>query len=141
MKIDFFFFLNEYIWKIFLQKCLLSSPLHFIWRLSKSLNLIGCQGDKEGKLKKMFKNLLTNHKVDEAFTFHTCLWHYPVHELCFFFVSIRLEAWLLWQLFSLLWLYLANSQVSVYRTIGPQVLIISHFGFHGITVVLISSVF
>ena len=26
--------------------------------------------------------------------------------------------------FSLLWLYLANSQVSVYRTIGPMVLVI-----------------
>ena len=35
---DFFFF------------CLLSVPLSFIWLLSKSLNLIGYQGDKKGKL-------------------------------------------------------------------------------------------
>ena len=30
-----------------LQKCLLSSRLHFIRRLSKSLNLIGCQSKQE----------------------------------------------------------------------------------------------
>ena len=29
-----------------LQKCLLSSPLRFIRLLSKSVNLIGCRGDK-----------------------------------------------------------------------------------------------
>ena len=29
------------------QKCLLSSPLHFIRLLYKSLNLIGCQGHKK----------------------------------------------------------------------------------------------
>ena len=38
--------LNGYFWNLFLQKCLLSSPLHFIWLLSISLNLIGRQGDK-----------------------------------------------------------------------------------------------
>ena len=32
----------------FLQKCLLLGPLHFIRLLSKSLNLIGCQGHKKG---------------------------------------------------------------------------------------------
>ena len=30
------------------QKCLLSSTLRFIRILSKSLNLIGCHGDKKG---------------------------------------------------------------------------------------------
>ena len=49
VKIDNFFCLNGCIWNLFLQKCLLSSPLHFIWFLSKLLNLIGCQGDKKGK--------------------------------------------------------------------------------------------
>ena len=33
-----------------LQKCLLSSPLHFIRLLSKSLSLIGSQGHKKGLL-------------------------------------------------------------------------------------------
>ena len=43
VKIDNFFCLHRYIWNLFLQKFLLSSPLRFIWLLSKSLNLIGCQ--------------------------------------------------------------------------------------------------
>ena len=33
----------------FLQKCLLSSPLHFIRLLSKSVNLIGCRRGKKGQ--------------------------------------------------------------------------------------------
>ena len=41
VKIDNFFCLNGDIWNLFLQKCLLSRPLSFIWLLSKSLNLIG----------------------------------------------------------------------------------------------------
>ena len=40
------FCLNEDSWNLFLQKCLLCSPLHFIRLLSKSLNLIGFQGHK-----------------------------------------------------------------------------------------------
>ena len=79
VKIGIFFCLNEDIWNLFLQKCLLSSPLSFIWLLSNSLNLIGYPWGKKGKFKKKcLKNLL-------------------------------------------LWLYLANSQVSVYRTIGPLI--------------------
>ena len=34
---------------------------------------------------KMFKNLLRNHKEDEAETWHTCLEHYPLQKLCFFY--------------------------------------------------------
>ena len=45
-EIDYFFCLIGDIW-IFLQKCLLSSRLRFIRLLSKSVNLIGCQGDKK----------------------------------------------------------------------------------------------
>ena len=41
VKIDTFFRLNGDIWNLFLQKCLLSSPLPFICFLSKSPNLIG----------------------------------------------------------------------------------------------------
>ena len=48
VKSDICFCLNEDIWKMFLQKYFLGSPLLFIWLLSKSLNLIGCQGDKNG---------------------------------------------------------------------------------------------
>ena len=35
--------------EFFLQKCLLSSPHHFIWFLFKSVNLIGCPGGKKGQ--------------------------------------------------------------------------------------------
>ena len=37
------------IFGFFLQKCLLSSHLRFIRLLSKSVNLIGCRGDKKGQ--------------------------------------------------------------------------------------------
>ena len=32
---------------------------------------------------KMFKNLLRNHKENEAKTRHTCLEHNPLQKLCF----------------------------------------------------------
>ena len=37
----------------------------------------------------MFKNLLTNHKGDEAETWHTCLGHWPLYK--FFFYSCRIR--------------------------------------------------
>ena len=45
------FFLSHwgYLDFFFLQKCLLSSPLHFIRLLSKSVKLIGCRRSKKGK--------------------------------------------------------------------------------------------
>ena len=49
VKIGIFSCLNGDIWNLFLQKCLLSSPLRFICLLSKLLNLFGCQGNKKGK--------------------------------------------------------------------------------------------
>ena len=48
-EIDIFFCLIWDILIFFLQKCLLSSPLRFIWLLSKSVNLIGCRGGKKGR--------------------------------------------------------------------------------------------
>ena len=47
-EIDNFFCLIGDIWIFFLQKCLLSSPLHYIRLLSKSVNLIGCRRGKKG---------------------------------------------------------------------------------------------
>ena len=47
-EIDNFFCLIGDIW-IFLQKCLLSSPLRFMRLLSKSVNLIGCRRGKKGQ--------------------------------------------------------------------------------------------
>ena len=43
-----FLCLDGDIWNLFLHQCSLSSFLRFIWLLSKSLNLIGCQGNKKG---------------------------------------------------------------------------------------------
>ena len=48
-EIDNFFCLIGDIWKMFLQKCLLSSPLRFIRLLSKSVNLIGFLGGRKGQ--------------------------------------------------------------------------------------------
>ena len=102
VEIDNFFCLiwDTDIWIFFSQKCLFNIPLCFIFLLSKSLNLISCQGDKKGeflKKKKIFfsetirwmmlgcqghkkgeflkkKNLLLrNHKTDDAdYTLHIC---------------------------------------------------------------------
>ena len=49
VKFDDFSGLNGDIWNLFLQKCLLSSPLRFICLLSKLLTKFGCQGNKKGK--------------------------------------------------------------------------------------------
>ena len=49
VEIDNFFCLIGDILNVFLQKCLLSSPLRFIGLLSKSVNLIGCRGGKKGR--------------------------------------------------------------------------------------------
>ena len=53
--------------------------------------LIGRSGDMKGKfLKNLKKNLhLRNHKEDEAETWHTCLGHWPLHNLCFYSGRIR----------------------------------------------------
>ena len=48
-EIDNVFCLIGDIWKLFLQECLLSSPLRFIRLLSKSVNLIGCRCGKKGQ--------------------------------------------------------------------------------------------
>ena len=74
-EIDNFFSLIGYI-LIFFQKCLLSSPLRFIWLLSKSMNLLVVGRQKGSIFVKMFKNLpLRNHIGDDAETWHTCLGH------------------------------------------------------------------
>ena len=87
-EIDNFFCIIGDIW-IFLQKCLLRSPLRFIRLLFKSVNLIGCQRGKKGQFfVKMFKNLLLkNHKGDVAETWHTCFGHKPLQKVCFLFRS------------------------------------------------------
>ena len=53
--------------------------------MSKSLNLIGCQGQIKGKFSKAVqKSSLKNHEWNEVESLHTCLGHYPLHNLCFY---------------------------------------------------------
>ena len=62
MKIDKFFCLNGDILNLFLQKCLLSSPLSFIWLLSKSLNMI-TRATKRVNFRKMLKNQVSVYRT------------------------------------------------------------------------------
>ena len=82
----------------FLQKCLLSSPLWFIWILSKSLNLIGCHGNIKGKFSKKYSKIFSSEAV----------WGIKL-KLCrivsnnnlyknIFFIAVAKALWLLWQL-------------------------------------------
>ena len=48
----------------------LSSPLSFILLFTKSVHLIGSRAEKGSVLVKCLKNLLRNHKGDEAETLH-----------------------------------------------------------------------
>ena len=48
---------------------------------------------------------------------------------CFLFLSVK--NYVAMEIFSVLWLYLANSQVSVYRTIGPIGFFSFDFSFVG----------
>ena len=74
VEIGIYFCVTADVLKKVLQKCFWSSPLPTILILSKSLNLIGCHGNRKAKfLKKIFKNLLLrSHKGDKAETLHKC---------------------------------------------------------------------
>ena len=47
----------------FFQKCFLSSPLRFIWILSKSLNLIDCHGNIKGKFSKNYLKIFSSKMI------------------------------------------------------------------------------
>ena len=93
---------------LFLQKCLLNSSSHFIRLLSELLFLIGCRGNINSLIfeKNLFMALVTSLVV----LFYCC-------------VTADILTKLLQQCFLIFivvpWFYLGNSQVSVYRTIGP----------------------
>ena len=72
-EIDNFFCYVGDIW-IFLQKCLLSSPLLFYMTFVQIGEFDWLLGRQKGLIfVKMFKNLLLrNHIWDEAETWHTC---------------------------------------------------------------------
>ena len=57
-----FFSVSLVIFGFFLQKYLFRSPLRFIRLLSKSLNLIGCQGDKKDGFSKTNVKFFYSHK-------------------------------------------------------------------------------
>ena len=80
-------------------------PNRWTWSIAKATKRVISR-------KKMF--------VDEADTFKTCSWKYLLHKLCFCFGQVRTLVAVAY--ISLLWLYLANSQVSVYRIFGSLIL-------------------
>ena len=118
VKIDNFFCLSGDIWNLFSQKCLLSSSLRFIWLLSKSLNLVTRATKKVNFRKKNVKTIFS-----ESIRWMKLILFRHAYGIFFYiyFCFCQLRTMVAMELFSLLWLYLANSQVSVYRTIGPLV--------------------
>ena len=69
VEICIFFCLNGDIWDIFLQKCLLSSPLSFHMTFVQIGVFDWLSGRQKGSFfVKMLKNLLRNHIGDEAKT-------------------------------------------------------------------------
>ena len=110
---------------LFLQKCLLNSSPHFIRLLSELLNLIGCLGQDKKLIfekKVCFSRTISRLKVTYMLmTFATSL---VVLFKCYATADILKKLLQQCFLFSLLLLYLGNSQVSVYRTIGPTLVLV-----------------
>ena len=120
VKIDNFVCLNGNIWNLFLQKCLLSRPLLFIWLMSKLLNLEASATKRVNSGKKMLKNLPhRNHKGMKLILF-IHVYYIILYINCvsgcygnFFHIVVAIPG--------------KYSHVSVYRTIGP---LVSNFGFN-----------
>ena len=53
----------RYLEFFFVQKCFLSSPLWFIWILSKLLNLIGCHDNIKGKFLKNYSKIFSSEAI------------------------------------------------------------------------------
>ena len=51
--------------EFFLQKCFFSSPLWFMWIVSKLLNLIGHHGNRNGKFSKKYSKIFSSEIVRE----------------------------------------------------------------------------
>ena len=87
-KVDIcnFFFLNGDIWNFFTEMFIGSSSMFHITFVQIGV-LDWLSGRQKGSIfVKMFKNLLLrNHKEDGTETWHTCLGHYPLQKLCFFY--------------------------------------------------------
>ena len=92
--------------KFFLQKCFLSSPLWFIWNLSKSLNFIGCHGNRKGKFSKRYSKIFSS-EIIRGMKLKLCI---HVHDISLYktivFIAVAQALWVLWQLkvsIDLLW--------------------------------------
>ena len=112
---------------LFLQKCLLNSSSHFIRLLSELLNLIGCRGNINSLI--FEKNLfLKNHKYIKHM-FMALVTSFVVLFYCCVSADILTKLLQLCFLIFIVvpWLYLGNSQVSVYRTIGPTLVYIIQY--------------
>ena len=63
LEISNFCCLTAFKFFFFLQKCFLSSPLRFIWILSKSLILIGCHGNRKATLSKKYSKIFFSEAI------------------------------------------------------------------------------
>ena len=107
---------------LLLQKSLLNSSPHFIRLLTELLNLIGCQGKIKSKFSKKvcFSRTISMLNVTYMFmVFAASLVVFLFLCYCRYFDETFT---------AMLWLYLGNSQVSVYRTIGPT-LVMSYWQY------------
>ena len=102
---------------LFLQKRLLNTS-HFIRLLSELLNLIGCRCKIKSSFsrKVCFSRTISSLKV--TYMFMTLATSLVVLFNCYATADILTKLLQHTSCFSLLLLYLVNSQVSVYRTIG-----------------------
>ena len=99
----------------------MSSPLRFIRLLSKSLDLIGLQGNIKGKFSIFFFKilLLRSRKEDEAETWHTCIGHCPLQK--FFFYSDRIRSLVAMSTYSFHRLIMGKVEIgNFYRLIGDN---------------------
>ena len=92
----------------FLQKSFLSSPLRFIWILSKSLNLIGCHGNIKDKFSKNYSKIFSSEairgmKVKLSIHVHdislyiNCVFIVAARVVSLAFISVFLQ--IIWQKF------------------------------------------
>ena len=109
--------------ELFLQKCLLSSPLRFICLLSKLLNLFECKATKRVNFRKKMFNIFFSKTI----RWIKLILSMYVYDIILYIncVFVQIRTGCSGNFFYFLCLHLANIQVSVYWTISPLVFITS----------------
>ena len=122
VEIGNFCCLTADIWNFFLQKCFLSSPLRFIWILSKLLNLFGCHGNIKGQFLKKYSKIFSSEAV-RGMKLKLCI---HVHDISLyinmFYIVIAHVLSLLWQLKSFHRLIIGKVEIGIYFCVTADVL-------------------